>query len=165
MIPTSIYFLIIAQLFIISWFDMKEKKILNIWPLVNILIYVVSLFVFPKYYFFSLDVFYLPITFLVVGILLFALKLMGAGDSKYLFSLFLVTPYTQQGQLLMVLLYVTVIVGSSLLLLTILRNIKGIQLSLILKDFSRIKKIFGKKMPFAPLILVSWVWLGIEVVW
>jgi prepilin peptidase CpaA len=101
-----------------------------------------------------------PVAFLIVGLGLFALNIMGGGDSKYLSSIYLLIPLGFQDTAFLYLLYTTVIVGSSLLLFNSLKNFDKIVLMLRIGDAKGIKKIFGKKFTYAPVIFIAWMWFG-----
>ena len=85
---------------------------------------------------------------------------MGGGDSKYLFSFYLLVPLGFQEGVFLYLLYTTVIVGSSLLLFNALKNFDRIALMFRVGDLAGIKKIFGQKFTYAPVIFIAWMWFG-----
>ncbi|MDD4973049.1 MAG: hypothetical protein PHY93_01795 [Bacteriovorax sp.] len=101
-----------------------------------------------------------PVAFLIVGFALFVVNIMGGGDSKYLSSLYLLIPLGFQEIVFLYLLYTTVIVGSSLLLFNTLKNFDKIVLLVKIGDVKGIKKIFGKKFTYAPVIFIAWMWFG-----
>jgi prepilin peptidase CpaA len=91
---------------------------------------------------------------------------MGAGDSKYLFSLFILIPYESQDYMLYTLIYSTVVVGVMSFFINIYQNIQNLKLAFENKNVELIKGIFGKKFTYAPVILLSWIWFGVLVkVW
>lgn len=159
--PISVYTFLLLQLFIVSWLDLKYKKIANYWSLINLAVFLVVLFVFPEAYHFSLGTFALPFGWIAVGIILFALKIMGAGDSKYLFSMFLLIPEDYHLIELICLLYVTCFVGGGLLLYNSLRNFDKLLMGWRLRDVKMIKSVYGHRFSFAPVIAVSWIWFGL----
>ena len=85
---------------------------------------------------------------------------MGGGDSKYLSSLYLLVPLNLQEAVFIYLLYATILVGSSLLLYNALKNLDIIVIHIRMKDVAGIKKIFGKKFTYAPVIFIAWMWFG-----
>jgi prepilin peptidase CpaA len=101
-----------------------------------------------------------PLAFLIVGFGLYFLKIMGGGDSKYLSSLYLLVPFNYHEKVFIFLLYTTVIVGSSLLVFNVIKNFDRIIVLAKLQDVVGIKKIFGKKFTYAPVIFISWMWFG-----
>ena len=161
--PLSIYFLGLIQLFIISWIDLKTQKIRNWWILVNVLIYILCLFIFPNSYSLDLATWLYPLGFVLLGFPLFLLGIMGAGDSKYLGGLFLIVPVGFQHDLFMKLL------GSTILCALILFSIRAIKHhALILWVFKtgqwhELKQLKGSRFSYAPVILLSWAWLAVDI--
>ena len=86
---------------------------------------------------------------------------MGGGDSKYLFSLFLIIPLQFHERMFEYLLYTTFIIGSFVLLTNLTSNLGQIVTSLKTGDYNEVKKYFGTKFAYAPVILIAWIWLGI----
>ena len=158
--PVSVYLFLIFQLFFVAYNDFKNKKISNTWPLINIAFYVITIFLFPSHYAFNIETFVFPIAFLIVGIVLFMLKIMGAGDSKYLLSFYLLIPVALHEEAFIFLAYSTVVVGLSLLFTNVFKNLDIIVVALRTKNLRMIKNIFGQKFSYAPVILVSWLWFG-----
>jgi prepilin peptidase CpaA len=108
----------------------------------------------------KLQVLIFPLAFVFVGFALYLLNIMGGGDSKYLASLYLLVPLPFQEPVFIYLLYATVLVGSTLLLLNLLKNLDIIIIHLKMKDVAGIKRIFGKKFTYAPVIFIAWMWFG-----
>ena len=158
--PISVYIFLVFQLFFVAYGDFKDKKISNVWPVINIVFFIISAFIFPNHYNFSLSTFLFPITFFVVGFILFILKIMGAGDSKYLLSFYLLIPVALHEDAFVFLAYSTVVVGLSLLFSNIFKNLDIIVVAIKSRNLILIKSIFGKKFSYAPVILVSWLWFG-----
>ena len=94
--PLPIYLFLLIELVFVSWIDYTSKKISNYWFFINIGFYLIFLIFIPQFYFFYIDVFWYPIGLLVVGFGLYAIKIVGAGDVKYLFSFFLLVPLKYQ---------------------------------------------------------------------
>ena len=132
------------------------------WPLLNIFLFILLLFIMPAQYSFKFQTFVYSLVFLFVGFVLFLLKIMGAGDTKYLFSFYILVPVSLHETALLLLLYTTVFLGLCVLLVNIIKNFDKIIKAISVLDIREIKRIFGKKLPFAPMILISWVWLGWE---
>lgn len=160
MIPISVYIFLLIELIGVSYIDLKQRKISNYWPIINLLLFIIFLIIFPDQYIFQLSTFIYPVVFLFVGFILFVLKIMGAGDTKYLFSFFLLIPKEIQDHFFVSLLWMTIIIGLSSLLITIAHNLKGIFFAFQTYNLDGVKKIFGQKFPYAPVILLSWVWIG-----
>ncbi|OUR93104.1 hypothetical protein A9Q84_21620 [Halobacteriovorax marinus] len=161
--PVSVYLFLVVQLVFVAYNDITNKKISNLWPLINIGFFILSTFLFSDYYSFQLNTFVFPITFFLVGLLLFILKIMGAGDSKYLLSFYLLIPVSLHETAFVFLAYSTVIVGLSLLLTNIMKRFDIIKIAILTRNIRLIKTIFGQRFSYAPVILVSWLWFGWEI--
>ena len=160
MLPIVVFLFISIQLLVVAYVDFKTRKISNIWLLINFIFFCVLSLIFPDVYVWKLESLLFPMAFLGVGFILFILNIMGGGDSKYLSSLYLLIPVAFQEIAFLYLLYTTVIVGSSLLLFSALKNFDYIVVLSRTGDISGIKKIFGKKFTYAPVIFIAWMWFG-----
>lgn len=158
--PPSTYFFILVQLIPVSYIDIKTKKISNFWPILNILTYLLNLYFFQLDYPLMVEHFIFPVGCIVLGFLFYLLKIMGPGDSKYLFSLFLLIPYKSQMTFFLMLLYATILVGSILLILHAARNFDKVKKAIFLGEFGQLAGVFGNRFTYAPLILLSWVGFG-----
>ena len=158
--PIYLYWFLAFQLILVSLIDIKYKKISNTWFFINILLFCTFLWVFPDQYSLNLMAFKYSIGFLVVGIALFALKVMGAGDSKFLASFFLLIPQNLQFDYFLYLIYVTIFVSSLLFLMNILKNFDRMKKAVVFLQPSGIKDLMGKKFTYAPIILVAWLGMG-----
>jgi prepilin peptidase CpaA len=162
MMPIWIFYFLLVELLVVAVLDIKTKKIKNAWSILNILLFVLFLFIYPEYYPFEGKTFLISGAFLLVGFILFLLKIMGAGDTKFLFSFFLVIPFYTQDDILSRLLIYTAICAFIFLLFNVTKNIKKLYLSLLTRDTKSLKECFGSKFAFAPVIFISWVWYGLE---
>jgi prepilin peptidase CpaA len=160
MLPIVVYIFIAIQLLFVAYIDFKTKKIANIWMIINLLFFIVLNLIFPQIYTWTIHIFIFPMAFLFVGFGLFVMNIMGGGDSKYLSSLYLLIPGPFQEVAFTYLLYATVLVGSTLLLFNTLKNLDIILIHIRMKDVAGIKKIFGKKFTYAPVIFIAWMWFG-----
>lgn len=160
MIPLVVYIFVTIQLIVVSYVDLKIKKISNIWSLLNIGLYFLLLFIFPNEYHFSLNTFIFPTIFIVVGFALFMMNIMGGGDSKYLGTLYLLIPVSTQQIVFVHLLYATILVGSTLLLYNFLKNLDKTINHLKIGNIRGVQSVFGKKFSYAPVIFISWMWFG-----
>lgn len=161
--PLSLYLFLLIQLTFVSYGDLKTKKIPNLWSLLNIVIFIVFLFVWKDLYIFEFNTFFYSIAFFVVGFGLFFLNIMGGGDSKYLASLFLMVPAKFHYNYLEILLTVTVFVGTFFLVFNTFSKFSEFKRILFIKDWKSFKNIYGKKFSFAPVILISWLIFGYYV--
>ena len=160
MIPMVVFIFLSVQLLVVAYTDFKTKIISNIWLLVNFIFFCLLSYIFPQQYNWHLNTFIFSIVFLIVGILLFWMNIMGGGDSKYLSSFYLLVPVAYQDTVFLYLLYTTILVGSSLFLLNALQNLDKIILLFKLQDLAGIKKIFGSRFTYAPVIFIAWMWFG-----
>ena len=160
MLPMMVFIFLSIQLLFVAYVDFKTSKISNIWLLINFIFFCVLTIVYPQAYIWNFKVLIFPVAFLFVGFGLFALNIMGGGDSKYLSSLYLLIPASFQEIVFLYLLYTTVIIGSSLLLFNALKNFDRIVLLVKMGDARGIRKIFGKKFTYAPVIFIAWMWFG-----
>lgn len=153
-----LYALLALELLIVSFIDLKIKKISNYWILFNL---IVALTVYlGGLYTFEWKIFIYPVGTIIVGFTLFLAHIMGAGDSKYMASLFLVLPYDLHQSYLENVLISTILVGAILLvskLVSRFSRIKGYALSFHLKGvLSEIRSHFS----YAPVLLLAWLLLS-----
>lgn len=160
MIPLVVYLFLSIQLLFVAYTDFKTRTISNFWPIINIFVFLSLMWIFPQVYLFKWQILIFPIAFIFVGFILFLMKIMGGGDSKYLSSMFLLIPIEVQDTAFIYLLYTTVIVGSTLIIFNLLKNFDRICLMAKTYDINGIKKLFGKKFTYAPVIFIAWMWFG-----
>ncbi len=160
MMPLLVFVFISIQLLFVAYIDFKTTKISNMWVVINFLFFVLLTFVYPQIYIWKFSAFLFSLAFLFVGFALFLMNIMGGGDSKYLASFYLLVPHSFQETVFLYLLYTTVIVGSSLLLFNAIKNFDNIVVLIRIGDVRGIKKIFGKKFTYAPVIFIAWMWFG-----
>lgn len=151
------------ELAFVSYIDIRYRKISNYWALLNFVLFISLLFVFPMFYKFNFVTFFYPTVFLGVGFFLFVLKIMGGGDSKFLFSFFLLVPEAFHEAFFMKLVYSTIAIGLYLLLYNTFKNFDKLSLSLKTMDLKGIKGVYGTKFAYAPVIAISWIAFGWEI--
>jgi prepilin peptidase CpaA len=155
--------LLLIELSIVSMIDIKIRKISNIWSIINILYF---LLIFLLSYFFSYEIFDIslrsfqyPGIILITGFILYRFKVRnirvaGAGDVKFLTTFMLLIPRELQESYLLSLLQVTIIYALINILISITQNIDKILKSIkIEREFP---KVWGSKIPYAPVFLISW---------
>lgn len=163
MFPLLLFFFLFLELIFVSYLDFKYKKIKNIWSVLNLIVFIICIFVYPNLFLISFDTFFYPIVFLGVGFVLFTLKVMGGGDSKFLFSFFLLVPEAFHEVFFMKLIYSTIMIGLILLLFNTIKNFdKLIELTKY-RQFNRYKEVYGTKFAYAPVIGISWIIFGWEI--
>lgn len=161
--PISVYLITLIELFFVSYFDLKNKKIANFWVIVNLGLAIICYLLFKETYTFSFRIIIYPSLFIFVGFFLFALKIMGAGDSKFLFSLFFLIPLDLQDDYFFSLLYLTIFVGGLFFSFNTVKNFDKIFEGYKRKNVDYIKNVYGKKFPYAPVITLAWVWFGVLI--
>lgn len=158
--PLPVYLFILIELLFVSWGDVKTNKIPNMWSLLNIVTFAMLLFISPDLYELKIETFIFSITFLIIGFLLFLLKIMGGGDSKFLFTFFLLVPLVHQELTFNYLLLSTLIIGTFVFLTNVARNFEKITVNLKKQNYQEVKTCFGSKFSYAPVILITWIWVG-----
>ncbi len=158
-----IYSFICIQVVFVAIYDIKHKKISNQWSLLNLALFVSFLFIFPEMYQFKAETFLFSIVFIVVGFFGYLIRVVGAGDSKYLFSLFLLTPQIWHEKTFTLLFISTAIIGGFSIFTQVIQNYEKIVAYAKSGYMSGIRTCLGNKFPFAPVILMSWLWLGFYV--
>lgn len=160
MLPLVVYIFIAIQLLVVAYIDFKTKKISNVWALINIIFFFVLSWLFPDIYQWSFQILFIPAAFLVVGFVLFLMNIMGGGDSKYLSALYLLIPVSLQETTFLYLLYSTILVGSTLLLFNTLKHLDNIIVHYKMRDIAGIKRIYGQRFTYAPVVFIAWMWFG-----
>ena len=162
MIPLPVYWFLAIELAAVSWGDIRTQKIPNAWSLLNLGVFVLLLIFLPDHYPLHWQTFVYSTVFLVVGFTLFLLRVMGGGDTKFLFSFFLLVPMAAQAETLVLLLLSTVLIGGFLFITNLSKNHEKIVTYLKSGYIKGIKDCFGTKFSFAPVILLAWIWVGWE---
>jgi prepilin peptidase CpaA len=158
-----VYGLVLIQLLAVSWIDIKIKKISNRWFLLNSLLSM-GCYVFLKdEYPLNWTILIFPISIIVIGFLLFLVDIMGAGDSKYLATLFLLTPPSLQMLLMEKLVYSTAMVGIVLLALKFIKDFQKIKAYAFNTYWKGLKETIRSRFSYAPVILLAWILLGMQL--
>ncbi len=163
MIPVAVYWFLVIELLAVAWGDIKTQKIPNYWSILNLICFVILLILWPAQYPLAWGTFLYSIVFLFVGFGLFLLRIMGGGDSKFLFSFFLLIPVLVQPRALVLLLLSTILIGGFLFFTNFTKNHEKIMMNIKTGNIKGIKESFGTKFSFAPVILLAWLWLGWEI--
>jgi prepilin peptidase CpaA len=159
-IPPIVYYFMLVELLAVSWGDIKTKKIPNVYSILNLIVFAILLFMFESHYFFVWQTFIYSFIFLGVTFVFFLLGIMGGGDAKFLFTYFLIVPFGMQDEAFNFLLLSTIGVGTSFLIMNIYKSRVGIKKALNEREFEDLRKYFGTKFSFAPVILCSWIVIG-----
>jgi prepilin peptidase CpaA len=157
---TIVYLLIALELFIVSWWDLKHKRISNLWSIANITIAVGCYLFWPGQYSWAWEVLIFPFGFIVGGFALFLLHIMGAGDSKFLASLFLILPLEFHLTFFEKLLLTTIVVGGILLIVKMLKNPAKIRAYFMTAYWQGVRDLIKSHFSYAPVIGLAWILLG-----
>jgi prepilin peptidase CpaA len=163
MFPAVLLIVLMIELSVVSYLDLKYRKIANLWSIFNLILYFLCLVVYPNLFSFSFQTFFYPLVFLGVGFFLFVLKIMGGGDSKFLFTFFLLVPEPYHEQFFLKLIYSTIAIGLYLLIYNTSRNFDKLRNATVRMDFKAFKSVYGTKFAYAPIIAISWIVFGWEV--
>lgn len=157
-----VYGLVLLQLMAVSWIDIKIKKISNRWFAINSLLSMGCYFWLRSDYPWDWTILIFPLSAIVLGFLLFLVDIMGAGDSKYLASLFLLTPPSLQMPFLEKLVYSTAIVGIILLGLKFIKDFQKIKAYAFNTYWKGLKDTIRSRFSYAPVIFLAWILLGMQ---
>jgi prepilin peptidase CpaA len=104
-----------------------------------------------------------PLGFIGIGFLLYLLNIMGAGDSKFLASLFLIIPLEFHLLFFEKLVISTVITGSVLITFKVFKNASTLKSYFISQYWKGIRDILKSRFSYAPVICVAWILLGFNL--
>lgn len=162
MIPPWLYGLLLAELTVVAWIDLQTKKISNLWSLGNIIGGILLLALLPQNHPFSWELFFFPVGFVLVGFCLFLAGIMGAGDSKFLSTFFLMIPVGFHFPFFENLLISTILVGAILLASRVLKDFPKFRAYLISRHFRGIRELVRSRFSYAPVILLAWILTGLS---
>lgn len=143
----------------ISYIDIKTKKISNNWYILN---FIAGLGLQIFYFGWEWSVLIYPLSIIVVGIILFLAHIMGAGDSKYMASLFILVPYSRHLELFTAIVESTVAVGLIMLLFKIMKDFKNIKAYLVASYWRGLLNSIRSKFSYAPVMLLAWILWGMR---
>ena len=164
-IDKLLYIIILVQLFWVSLIDIKHKKISNQWMYFNFALAALLWIAIPSEYAITSQKILYSVSFFLAGFLLYLLKIIGAGDSKYLASLYVIIPTNWCELALYSLFLSTVIIGIFVFFTSIVKKHEQIWFSILARDYAEVAKLLNNRFSYAPVILVSWVLLGVLVFW
>lgn len=163
MILAIVFALILLELVVVAWIDFKREKISNKWILVNLIasvgLHVLAGSLYPP----SWEVLIFPLGFIVVGFFLYLLNIMGAGDSKYLASLFFVIPLEFHLLFFEKLVVSSLITGGILFLYRIFTNRSKLRSYFANNYWAGIRETIKSRFSYAPVICLAWIILGINL--
>lgn len=151
-----------AELLMVAIIDIKTQKISNFWPLFNLLLFLIFLVAWPSQYFWDPAILIFPVGFVLIGFILFLMNIMGAGDSKFLASLFLLIPVEYHFEYAEKLLLMTMVVGAVLLLRTFFHNRLEMKAFFLSHHWMGILSLIRSRFSYAPVIFLAWILLGMQ---
>lgn len=160
---TVVFSFVLLELLTVAWIDFKTEKISNKWIMVNtIAAILLHIFAQPLYPF-SWEVLIFPVGFIVVGFFLYLLNVMGAGDSKFLASLFLIIPLEFHMPFFEKLVISSIAVGAILFSYRIYKNGAELKAYFVGHYWEGIRKTLQSRFSYAPVIFLAWIILGFKI--
>jgi prepilin peptidase CpaA len=156
-----LFSLLFLELIVVSTIDVRTKKISNLWSVFHVVLFI-GLSVWSQEMP-SVQHFYFPVGIFVVGFILYLFHIMGAGDSKFLATLFLLVPTPLHMLFMEKLLTVTIFVGTILLIMKFVKSAAKIKAYLMTFYFKALKAEIHSRFSYAPVILVAWALFGITL--
>lgn len=163
MILTIIFGLVLVELLAVAWIDFKTEKISNKWVALNAAASVVLHLTVRSLYPLSWEVLLFPAGFIIVGFLLYLLNIMGAGDSKFLASLFLIVPLEFHLLFFSKIVISTIVVGAILLLIRFIKHGPQLKAYFMSQYWEGIKTTLKSRFSYAPVIFLAWIILGMNI--
>lgn len=157
-----IFFSILTQLAIVSYFDIKTQKISNYWSVLNGALAILLYIFLPQIYPFEFEIFIFPLLTIFIGFVLYLLNIMGAGDSKYLATLFLIMPADNHFLYFEKLVASTLVVGAMYLTWTIIKSYSDLKGHFYAGNWRQILVMIRSSFSYAPVMLVAWILLGMQ---
>lgn len=158
-----VFTILLLELLTVSWIDFRRKKISNYWILCNLAFATILFSLGGPLYALNWNILFFPVGFVGFGFVLFLLNIMGAGDSKYLASLFMVTPFEYQFVFFEKMIISTIVVGSILIGLRFLKQRHEMIAFFVNRHWRGLRDLVKSSFSYAPVVLVSWILLGIEI--
>lgn len=160
--PLILYLFVLVELLAVTFMDVKYKIISNYWLLLNMIFLFVLSNLFPQSYTLVWNHFLFSAAILCIGFFLFSIDIIGAGDIKYLTTLFLIIPSKDQKEIFLILNFTTIVVGFCLLIYKTATNFSQLQYAYYIKDRRLIQSIFHEKFSYSSVILLTWIIFGIK---
>ena len=155
--------IVLIELLIVAVVDLKKKKISNYWLIINIILAAIFHLSLKDTFPLSFELFIFPFGWILGGFLLFLLNIMGAGDSKFLASLFLMVPVEFHMVLFGKLVSSTIIIGIILVSMKVIRDFKVIKAYTLANYWAGAREAIKSRFSYAPVILIAWILFGVDV--
>lgn len=163
MILTVVFGFIMLELLTVAWIDFKTAKISNKWILVNAVVSILLHVFLRNLYPLSWEVLLFPVGFIVIGFFLYLANIMGAGDSKFLASLFLIVPPEFHLPFFEKLVLSSICVGTLLFSYRIYKNSFALKAYFVSRYWAGIRETLKSRFSYAPVIFLAWVILGFNI--
>ena len=151
-----LFIYIFVELLFVSIIDYRSRKVSNWWSVVHLAIFsVITLFLSINPWSWEGPVY--ASVFLAIGFALFSLNIMGAGDVKFISTLFLLIPAQFLFPFFINMLYATILVGSTLLTFSLVKHYNGIISAIAHRDVKTAWAFFGSKFAFIPIVFMAWI--------
>ncbi len=157
--PLYLYSYFLVEVLVVAVNDFRTKKIKNIWSIIHV-IAAGLLFLFHDAFVFEFTFFKFPAILFGVGYILYLLKIIGAGDVKYLSTLLLLVPKKFHEEVIVQLLITTFFVGFLIVLLRVALKWKNLVLIIYTQSFFGDQASRKYKFSYAPVILITWLLWG-----
>jgi prepilin peptidase CpaA len=158
----TIFFLILVELVIVAVIDLKTQKIANYWSLVNLCGALICYTTLRDLYPFEAEIFLFPILTVFIGFFLYLANIMGAGDSKYLASLFFLMPPENHLIFFEKLVGATLVVGAILICWKVIKSFTEMKGHFYAKNYKYLIQMIRSSFSYAPVILLAWILLGVD---
>jgi prepilin peptidase CpaA len=159
----ALYGLVLAELLYVAWVDLRTHQIPNAWALVHVGVAPVLYLSTGPFYPLSWEALIFPIGFIVFGFLLYLVNIMGAGDSKYLASLFLLVPPEYHLPLFEKLVVTTAITGALLLAYRSAANRRSLRAYVLAGHWAGVRQLLRSRFSYAPVITLAWIIWGVNL--
>lgn len=158
-IPWALGLVVLAEASAVAWSDARHGTVPNAWPLLNLALFPAALLLFPHAYGpLGWGTAAAPLLWLAAGFVLFRLRIMGAGDSKYLASLFLLVPEGLRAALFLRLVLASALGCGALLAARLARRAGPILALDPARAPALLREAVAGRAPFAPVVLAAVAW-------
>lgn len=159
----GVFSFVLLELLTVAWIDFKTEKISNRWILVNTAVAIMLHAFVRNLYPLSLEALVFPVGFIVIGFLLYLGNVMGAGDSKFLASLFLIIPLQFHIPFFEKLVISSIAVGALLFSYRVYKNGPELKAYFVGHYWEGIRKSLQSRFSYAPVIFLAWIILGFNI--
>lgn len=156
-----LFAILLVELLVVSYIDIRTKRISNFWSAAHFVLFLLLSVINQDWP--SGTHYIFPAGMIIVGFGLYVFHIMGAGDSKYLASIFLLVPTPFHMLFMEKLLTMTIFVGTILLIVKFVKSAAKIKAYLMTFYLKALKSELSSRISYAPVILVSWILFGVAL--